>query len=389
MKPVHVVQIMNDMNVGGIQNLLAGLVSSRSYSPFRQSVICSDSADGKLLRVFEETGCNVFACEFDWKNLPLIRSYRFNKWFRRQRRFLYSWRLSRLLKTLNCDIVHTHVSPLIHTQADVIINKVKLPMVWTIHATHNLDDKELRNWQRTSKMIEQSIGSVTVDSAFLAADFKSKTSIAEEKIKVVHPGIDIRRFQQNIGRTNYLRLQKNIPEDGIIFGCHSRLVNDKGIEVLIEAASILCKKNKNVRFFVSGEGPLREMLESQILRKNLSDIFYLVGFQEDLLLFLRELDVFVMPSLAEGYPLAVLEALSSGLPCIATDVSGVSEILNATLGIIVKPGDSSLLANAMETFCIREERERTRKTVTTKNTFSFSIEKCAEEFSNIYSQLLQ
>lgn len=386
MKHVHVVQIVNDMNIGGVQNLLAGLVLSKSFSQYKQSVICSYSADGRLLNFFEDAGCSVLACEFDWKKLPIIPSYRLNKWFRKQMRFLYSRRLARLINTLNCDIVHTHVSSFIDIQADAIINKAKLPMVWTIHGTYNLIGKELKSWQKTSKYIEQSGGFVTVDSNFLATDFLLKTNITREKIKVVHPGIDTKIFQQGISRTNYLRLQKNIPIDAIVFGCHSRLVKEKGIDIFIEAASIVYQKNKNVRFLVAGEGLMREGLELKIRTGNLSEVFHLVGFQENLPLFLRELDVFVMPSRSEGYPLAILEALSSGLPCIAADVSGISEILDATSGIIVKPGDSNLLGNAMESLCIRKEREKITNNALVTN--RFSVEKCAEGFSDIYNKLI-
>ncbi|MEM3551682.1 MAG: glycosyltransferase family 4 protein, partial [Candidatus Bathyarchaeia archaeon] len=104
-----------------------------------------------------------------------------------------------------------------------------------------------------------------------------------------------------------------------------------------------------VRFKIVGDGPYRQQLEELVARYGLSPYFEFLGFVPKVSEILRNGGIFVRPSLTEGMPLTILEAMASGLPIIATHVSGTSEIImhNET-GILIEPGNARQLAEAIK-----------------------------------------
>jgi glycosyltransferase involved in cell wall biosynthesis len=134
------------------------------------------------------------------------------------------------------------------------------------------------------------------------------------------------------------------------FGTVGRLVPAKGHAVLIEAFSQIAGEFPDTQVLVAGDGPLRSEFEQQIKRLGLGDRVSLVGTQTDVAAFLSTLDVFVFPSLNEGLPLAILEALAAGLPVVATRVGGIPEVApEDEVAWYAAPGDAAALAAAMKT----------------------------------------
>jgi len=170
----------------------------------------------------------------------------------------------------------------------------------------------------------------------------------------------------------------------------ARLVPQKGIQVLLEAARTVLQSHPRARFTLAGDGPLRLELEAQAERLGISKQVHFLGTVQDTPELLARCDLFVLPSLWEGMPLSLLEAMAAGRPAVATAVSGSAElILDEETGLLVPAGDPAALAAAMTRLLQDPEaaeamgaraRDRVRR--------EFSLERMVESTHTLYCNLL-
>jgi glycosyltransferase involved in cell wall biosynthesis len=138
------------------------------------------------------------------------------------------------------------------------------------------------------------------------------------------------------------------PDEKIV-GTVTRLMESKGNRYLVEAASILARKRSDVRVVIVGEGPLQSELEAQARSLGVSDRMSFLGFQRDVARAFAAFDVAVFPSLWEGTPLTVFEAMAMRKPIVATSVDGLRDVLrNEDNALIVPARDAALLALSLE-----------------------------------------
>jgi glycosyltransferase involved in cell wall biosynthesis len=159
---------------------------------------------------------------------------------------------------------------------------------------------------------------------------------------------------------------------------------------LIQAAPAILSEFPNSHFVFAGKPEGRQVLDRQIAELNLSGKFSILGFRTDTINLLRDSDVFVLPSLAEGFSLSIIEALSAGLPVVATRVGGADEVIDdGRNGFLVPPSDADALSQTViralslsgsEKLRIRQEALRTAR--------RFSSEETARQTFGVYSQVL-
>ncbi len=138
------------------------------------------------------------------------------------------------------------------------------------------------------------------------------------------------------------------PEGPLRVGFVGRLIQNKGPQYLLEAIPELLKLRPDTEFWFAGDGPLREGLEAEVERLGIADNVTFLGVRSDIADLMRRCDIFVRPSLMEGMPLTVLEAMASGLPTVATPVGGTGEIvIEGETGLLVPPRDVPALAAAI------------------------------------------
>jgi glycosyltransferase involved in cell wall biosynthesis len=120
----------------------------------------------------------------------------------------------------------------------------------------------------------------------------------------------------------------------------------KGLGYFLEAARGLLEALPDARFLIIGDGPLRSDLERQVRNLGIADAVQFSGFRADVLNLINALDVFVMPSIHEGLPIALLEASALGKPIVASAVGGIPEVLHDLHGLLVQPRDVPALTRA-------------------------------------------
>lgn len=178
---------------------------------------------------------------------------------------------------------------------------------------------------------------------------------AASRIRLVHNGLELARFP--------FRAPEPI-HDPVRVLAVGRLVEKKGFSLLIDAARELRDRGLNLDVRIAGDGELRADLDEQIARLNMDGIVSLLGplAQNEVQQLLQWADVMVAPCIvgadgnADGLPTVLLEAMAAGLPCIATDVTGIGEAVHnggegrAATGMLLEPGRVDLLVNALVTF---------------------------------------
>ncbi len=171
-----------------------------------------------------------------------------------------------------------------------------------------------------------------------------------ERVKVVYLGVPLEEFSRKRSPEEIAdaRRELGIASDEFAVGTVTRLHDSKGNSYLVDAAKQVLQERPNTRFFLFGEGPLRPELESQARALGLGDRLLFGGFARDVARVLSAFDVSVFPSLWEGTPLTVFEALAMGKTIVATDADGLLDVLTPDRDALIVPKrDRQALAQAI------------------------------------------
>lgn len=216
----------------------------------------------------------------------------------------------------------------------------------------------------------------------------------ERKSRTLYTGFSFSWVEGGRRARSALRNQYGIPLDAPVIGMVASVTPNKGHDVLIEAASRLVS-DYDCHFLLVGDVPPGYIdyeldLRSRITRARLTQRFHWVGFQKDVRPFYEAMDVLVLPSRSEGLPRVVIEGLAAGLPVVATDVGGTSDILvSQELGYLIRPDSSLELACAVSRALSNEtggsELSKVRAEFVQRR---FSIEAFIKGFEDIVSELV-
>jgi len=183
------------------------------------------------------------------------------------------------------------------------------------------------------------------------ADFVMKArQMPADKVKVVYLGVPLEEFSRprSAAEIAAAREELGIGPGEFAAGTVTRLHDSKGNSFLVEAARLVLNDRPFARFYMFGEGPLRQPLEQQARALGLGDRFVFGGFARDVARVVSAFDISVFPSLWEGTPLTVFEALAMGQPIVATDVDGLVDVLTHEHDAIIVPRrDAPALAAAI------------------------------------------
>ncbi len=261
------------------------------------------------------------------------------------------WQLRSFIKKEKFDIVHTNSS-----KAEILGNI----SAWlagtkkTIFTAHGFVFNEPGSKFKKKIFINlEKFANKFADRIICVSDFDKKNALkhgisSEKKLTVIHNGIkvanDLLGNEKIKIKKNYLKL----PEDSVVVVAIANFYETKGLKYLIDASSKIIKKHPNVYFVLVGDGELREDLKARIKANKIENNFIMPGFRNDIPELLQIMDIFVLSSLKEGFPYVIMEAMSFGLPVVATEVGGVPEIVNQETGLICRPGEANELADCIE-----------------------------------------
>jgi len=206
----------------------------------------------------------------------------------------------------------------------------------------------------------------------------------KKEILTIYNGVDIKILDLEFLNRNEARGRLNLGDLDFIIGTIATLYPTKGLKYLIEAAHLL--KDKNIKFILIGEGQEKEEIENLIKNYNLSEKFVLIKPTYKDYIYLKAFDVFVLPSLKEGFPWTILEAMAAEVPIIATRVGAIPEVIdNGKNGILIDSRNPEQTKQAINKLLDDESlrnklAKEGRKTVVEK----FNLEKMVKEIEKLF-----
>ncbi|HCY63343.1 MAG TPA: TIGR03088 family PEP-CTERM/XrtA system glycosyltransferase [Oxalobacteraceae bacterium] len=276
-------------------------------------------------------------------------------------------KLWRLLRRLKPAILHTYNLAAIEYAFTATLAGVPV----RIHAEHGRDasDPEGKNPRHNMlrRLLTPFIDRYIPVSADLARWLQAVVGIPEAKVQLIHNGVDTVRFHPGSNRQSAtLQTQRLQPlpfsDDCFVIGTVGRIQDVKNHAGLVDAFILLQQlvpDASSLRLAIVGDGPLLPALRQKIADAGLSESVWLPGARSDIADIMRGLDLFVLPSLAEGTPVTVLEAMASGLPVVATQVGGLPEAVEESVsGVLVPPADMPALAAALHAYQADPARAR-------------------------------
>lgn len=374
MKRIKILHVVRPA-AGGMKNHLINLVRYTDKSKFAVSVACPPNTP-----LWEE----LYALGVEMVPIPLVGELSPSKDYA----VIHS--LVKYLRQSGTTILHAHSSKgaLVGRLAGAI---ARTPVV--IFTAHNsIFYEDWPGWKKrvfanVERFLARFTDKIITVSDALKQELLEQEGLSPKLLTTIYNGIEVERFA---GQVDALAMRKSlgIPELGPIIGTIARLAPQKGVSYFLRAASLL--KEYQVTFLVVGDGPLRESLEQEVVQLGLQSRVVFAGQKDNISEILPILDVFVLPSITEGLPLTILEAMAAGKPVVATRVGGVPEaILEGKTGLVVAPKDPEALAVALAG--LLGERDRLnrmgangRKHVQEK----FTVEQMVQRTFELYNQLL-
>jgi glycosyltransferase involved in cell wall biosynthesis len=223
----------------------------------------------------------------------------------------------------------------------------RLPTI--VHEHANLTDTPW--FQKAADIALEPVTDIAIAVSQSTADFViGARRIPPAKVKVVYLGVPLEEFSRprSAEEVQAARVELGIAPGDFAAGTVTRLHESKGNSYLVDAAKLVLEERPHAKFFIVGEGPLREGLEQQARALNLGDRFVFAGFARDVARVISAFDLSVFPSLWEGTPLTVFEALAMGKPIVATDADGLLDVLTHDRNAIIVPRrDARALADGI------------------------------------------
>ena len=261
-----------------------------------------------------------------------------------------AYRLAKAFRRIRPDIVHTH------KYKDTILGATIarcLGVPHVVRVVHGMSEpfRGLRNLKMIFyTMVDRLVTGRLIDKVIAVSSDIENTLVQiyrAKRVLRIHNGIDLEAVQVMTQRREK-RKEWCIDEQSPLIGTVGRLVPVKGHTVLLEALRILHESNRTVKLLIVGDGPLRGQLEWEVRNLGLERSVIFAGHQAQSYDFINMMDVFVLPSLHEGIPMVLLEALALQRPVVATCVGGIPEVISqGETGLLAKPADAVSLAESI------------------------------------------
>jgi glycosyltransferase involved in cell wall biosynthesis len=216
-----------------------------------------------------------------------------------------------------------------------------------------------------------------------------RSKIPENKVSTIYNGVDLNRFEHlDPSISLSVRMELGIPSNAPTIGCVGRLHQQKGYPFLLEAIKTVRNQIPDIQLLIVGSGKMEIELKSIVKKLDLSDSVTFTGARTDIPAILSSLDLFVLPSLWEGHPLVLLEAMATGLPVVATQVGGNPEVvIHGETGLMVPPSNPVQLASAIITLMQNPDLRHKMGEAGRQRSGLFSIESMTRKIEALYFNL--
>lgn len=378
---MRIAQVVVHMDLGGVPEQVLMLITGLAPDHF-VTLVCGE-LDPKYEHQLRALGVEVVQVGFKRLLNPLADVKTFVT-------------LLRLFRAGRFDVVHTHMykAALIGTAAAAM---ARVPAV--VNTAHNLGCLALPNavLRRLFWIYDKLLFAATTDAVIMVSN-RIRQRVVDgglvpaRKAVAIQNGIDAGPFLAAEHQRDRLRAEFDCSPEDILIVTVGRLVWFKGLDVLLDAIPSIAACCDRARFVLIGEGPLRTQLMKKAELLSVSDRIRFAGERHDIPAVLAAADIFVLPSISEGLPISILEAMAAGKPVIASDVGGIPELVSdGETGVLFPVRDAGALARAINRVAADRQlrqrmAERGRQRVLTKFSSSAMVHKTVELYSSLLSR---
>ncbi|HEX5154987.1 MAG TPA: glycosyltransferase family 4 protein [Parafilimonas sp.] len=370
-KKIKVLQAIRQGQVGGGESHILSLVKHIDKNRFEPVVL--SFTNGQMITELNNSGIENFV-------IPSEKAFDFAKWKQ----------VKRLMQKEQIDLVHIH-----GTRATSNIywaaKDLGLPVIYTIHGWSFHDDQSLLV-KKVRILFEKWITQKTDCNISVSASNQQTglENISNFKSTVVYNGIDLEKFDPQRIERRSLRNELNIPADSLVISFIGRMTIQKNPLGLIKAFKKVVSKEPKAILLMVGDGDLKK--EAIELSKDigLEKSIVFKDFRTDVADILFSSDVYCLPSLWEGFPIGLLEAMAMSKPVIATQVDGSCEIIQHNKnGILIEPKNEKMLVEAMlELISNKNLRTELGKAARQTITENFDVCKMTKKIESLYANVL-
>ena len=321
---MKIVHLIGSLSVGGVQKFILELSKTSSLKLFKHHVLCTFLSNNNYIDEYEKSSIVVNNFVFSRPsniNIP----YKLDVLLRYISSSLFIFRFWYYLLKSDINIIHSHIHTNIISQIIAVIFSGKR-IIWTIHGEYIIGTY--------TKFFVKILDLIVTDSRFyIIADSEAALycSLPYYKYRdindhIIPTGININPFLMEYD-TKALRSKYNIKEDMSLIGSTGRIVWQKGYDQLLDVLENYDFDTLKFHILIAGDGSLKTKMIERVKKKKLEKYITFIGNIKNIPEFLSMLDIYIQPSVTEGYPLSVLEAMASKLPIISSDAGGLSKMI--------------------------------------------------------------
>ena len=367
-KKIRLMIITHDLAIGGLQKVVVNICKTINKDMFAVSVLCL-RALGSLVPEVERLGIKV----------SIIPQEKKTDYFS----FL---KVAHVLQKEKIEVIHTHnTQPFIDGTIGALLSGVRT----IVHTDHARSFPDKRRYMFAEWLFSHFAYKIVGVSDHTSKNLMKYEKISSKKILTIPNGIDGSSFATTIDK-NKKRIELGIESDSPIIGLCGRLTEEKGITYLLQAMPEIITNVPGVICVIAGEGHLEEHLKREASLLRISGHVRFVGPRLDVPELMKLFDIFVLPSLREGLPMVLLEAMAAGCPIVSTDVGGISTAVQTGYnGTLVRPQNPHELAGAIVRL-LEDEPLRRKYAENGDKVFkdNYSAEKMTRKYEQLYLRLI-
>jgi glycosyltransferase involved in cell wall biosynthesis len=303
-RQLRILHALGTLDPGGVETWLLNVLRYSDPARFQFEFCTFGSRPGLFAPEVEQLGGKVLRCPKSANPVALGRRFR------------------KILRQGNYDVVHSHV----HFFSGAVLRWAKAEGVpIRIAHGHTSQDGKADTWSRRSyrKLMRAWIGRYATRglavSRLAAANLFGENWQADSRVRVIYYGIDLEPFRQPLSREE-VRKELGLPLESPVVGHVGRFVHPKNHAFILEIAAEILKRRPEIHFLLVGDGPLRLEIEARAKAKSLAEKIHFAGARTDVPRILRgAMDLFLFPSLYEGFGLTLLEAQAAAVRCLVSD----------------------------------------------------------------------
>ncbi|MCD6219722.1 GT4 family glycosyltransferase PelF, partial [Candidatus Calescamantes bacterium] len=368
-----VLRVLPSLEMGGVEKTLISLLPHLEEKGFTVKV-CTLYRKDILAKELEKIGIPVInigmraRIDIDLKYLRGI------------------FHLAEFIRKEKFHIVHTHLYRA-NTPGRIAAILARVPII--IANEHNVDSWKRFSQRRMDRFLAKFTDKIIVVSNEVKKFYVNEVGIPDDKLEVIYNGVDLKRFEKDFDKKKK-RKELGLPLSSPLVGTIGRLQLQKDHKTFLKASSLILKKFPKVHFLIVGGGSLRKELENFTRNLKIEKNVHFLGERKDIEEILPLMDIFVLTSKREGFPITVLEAMACSIPVVATSVGGTPELIEeGKTGFLIPPENPHILSEAIINLLKNEELGKEMGKYGKERVKSFSIEKMVEKTEFLYDKLLQ